>query len=238
MKKDNYSVFGHLLELRSRLLIIITCIVVCILLLAPFANTIYSFISQPLIKALPEGSNMIAIDVASPFLAPFKLILFLSIFITFPISIYHFWAFIAPGLYKNEKKFLAPILIFSILLFYLGIIFAYYVVFPLIFDFFTNAAPMGIVVATDINSFLDFVIKLFFAFGLAFEVPIITFMLVFLGITTADSLSKKRPYIVVLAFILGMILTPPDVLSQILLAVPIWLFFELGLFLSHLIVKK
>ena len=181
---------------------------------------------------------MIAVDVASPFLAPFKLILLLSIAITFPISIYNFWAFISPGLYKNEKKFVAPILISSTVLFYLGIIFAYYIVFPLIFNFFTSIAPQGIEIATDISSFLNFAIKIFFAFGLAFEVPIITFLIVLLGISDTDSLSKKRPYIIIFAFILGMMLTPPDVISQILLAVPIWLLFELGLLLSYLIGKN
>ena len=203
----------------------------------PFANTIYEFLSLPLLAVLPTGSNMIAVDVASPFLAPFKLVFLLAIAITFPISIYNFWAFIAPGLYKKEKKFLAPILISSTLLFYLGILFAYYIVFPLVFGFFTSIAPDGVEIATDINSFLSFVIKLFFAFGLAFEVPVITLMIVLFGISNAKSLSKKRPYIIVIAFIVGMVLTPPDVISQILLAIPIWLLFELGLFLAHLITK-
>tara|TARA_B100001996_G_scaffold379850_1_gene366253 strand:+ start:1391 stop:2128 length:738 start_codon:yes stop_codon:yes gene_type:complete len=238
MKNNKTSLTHHLLELRNRLLVIISSIAVCALLLTPFANTIYNFLSLPLLSVLPEGASMIAVDVASPFLAPFKLILLLSIAITFPISIYNFWAFISPGLYKNEKKFVAPILISSTVLFYLGIIFAYYIVFPLIFNFFTSIAPQGIEIATDINSFLNFAIKIFFAFGLAFEVPIITFLIVLLGISNTYSLSKKRPYIIVFAFILGMILTPPDVISQILLAVPIWLLFELGLLLSHLISKN
>ena len=181
---------------------------------------------------------MIAVDVASPFLAPFKLILLLSVVITFPISIYNFWAFVSPGLYKNEKMFLAPILISSTLLFYFGILFAYFIVFPLVFNFFTSIAPPGIEIATDINSFLNFAIKIFFAFGLAFEVPIITFLIVMLGISSTESLSKKRPYIIVFAFILGMILTPPDVISQILLALPIWLLFEFGLLLAKLFSKN
>jgi sec-independent protein translocase protein TatC len=238
MKNNKTSLTHHLLELRNRLLIIISSIAVCALLLTPFANSIYNFLSLPLLSVLPEGANMIAVDVASPFLAPFKLILLLSIAITFPISIYNFWAFISPGLYKNEKKFVAPILISSTVLFYLGIIFAYYIVFPLIFNFFTSIAPQGIEIATDISSFLNFAIKIFFAFGLAFEVPIITFLIVLLGISDTDSLSKKRPYIIIFAFILGMMLTPPDVISQILLAVPIWLLFELGLLLSYLIGKN
>ena len=238
MKSSNYSLTDHLLELRNRLLIIISTIGICALLLTPFANNIYNFLAMPLLNVLPEGSSMIAVDVASPFLAPFRLILLLSIAITFPVSIYNFWAFVAPGLYKNEKKFVIPILISSTLLFYLGIVFAYYIVFPLIFSFFTSIAPEGVQIATDISSFLNFVIKIFFAFGLAFEVPIITLIVVIFEISTVESLSKKRPYIIVSSFILGMVLTPPDVISQILLAVPIWLLFELGLFLAYLITRN
>ena len=238
MKSSNYSLTDHLLELRNRLLIIISTVAICALLLTPFANNIYNFLALPLLNVLPEGSSMIAVDVASPFLAPFKLILLLSIAITFPVSIYNFWAFIAPGLYKNEKKFVIPILVSSTLLFYLGIVFAYYIVFPLIFSFFTSIAPEGVQIATDISSFLNFVIKIFFAFGLAFEVPIITLVVVIFEISTVESLSKKRPYIIVIAFILGMVLTPPDIISQILLAVPIWLLFELGLFLAYLITRN
>ena len=238
MKSSNYSLTDHLLELRNRLLIIISTVGICALLLTPFANNIYNFLAMPLLNVLPEGSSMIAVDVASPFLAPFKLILLLSIAITFPVSIYNFWAFVAPGLYKNEKKFVIPILISSTLLFYLGIVFAYYVVFPLIFSFFTSIAPEGVQIATDISSFLNFVIKIFFAFGLAFEVPIITLIVIIFEISTVESLSKKRPYIIVIAFILGMVLTPPDIISQILLAIPIWLLFELGLFLAYLITRN
>jgi sec-independent protein translocase protein TatC len=238
MKNKRNTFTDHLLELRNRLLIIISAIFFCAILLTPFANSIYSFLASPLLNVLPEGSSMIAVDVASPFLAPFKLILLLSVAITFPISVYNFWAFISPGLYSNEKKFIAPILISSTLLFYFGIIFAYSIVFPLIFNFFSSIAPQGVEIATDISSFLNFVIKLFFAFGLAFEVPIITFLLVFFEISSINSLSKKRPYIIVMAFILGMILTPPDVISQILLAVPIWLLFELGLLLARLLNKN
>jgi sec-independent protein translocase protein TatC len=238
MKNKRNTFTDHLLELRNRLLIIISAIIFCAILLTPFANSIYSFLASPLLNVLPEGSSMIAVDVASPFLAPFKLILLLSVAITFPVSVYNFWAFISPGLYSNEKKFIAPILISSTLLFYFGIIFAYSIVFPLIFNFFSSIAPQGVEIATDISSFLNFVIKLFFAFGLAFEVPIITFLLVFFEISSINSLSKKRPYIIVMAFILGMILTPPDVISQILLAVPIWLLFELGLLLARLLNKN
>ena len=238
MKSKNYSLTDHLLELRNRILIIVSSIVICAILLSPFANTIYNFLSLPLLSVLPEGSSMIAVDVAAPFLAPFKLIVLLAIAITFPISIYNFWAFISPGLYNNERKFVAPILISSTILFYLGILFAYYIVFPLIFSFFTSIAPAGVQIATDITSFLNFVIKIFFAFGLAFEVPIITLVVVLAGLTTVESLSRKRPYIIVFAFIIGMILTPPDVISQILLAVPIWVLFEFGLFLAKIITKN
>lgn len=238
MKSKKNSLTSHLLELRNRLLIIISSILICAILLSPFANIIYSFLSEPLLKVLPEGSTMIAVDVASPFLAPFKLVILFAVAITFPISIYNFWAFIAPGLYSKEKKFLAPILISSAVLFYLGIIFAYYIVFPLIFTFFTSIAPAGVQIATDISSFLNFVIKIFFAFGLAFEVPIITLVVILAELTTVQSLSKKRPYVIVFAFILGMILTPPDVISQILLAIPIWLLFESGLVLAKIITKN
>ena len=238
MKSKKNSLTSHLLELRNRLLIIISSILICAILLSPFANIIYSFLSEPLLKVLPEGSTMIAVDVASPFLAPFKLVILFAVAITFPISIYNFWAFIAPGLYSKEKKFLAPILISSTLLFYLGIIFAYYIVFPLIFTFFTSIAPTGVQIATDISSFLNFVIKIFFAFGLAFEVPIITLVVILAELTTVQSLSKKRPYVIVFAFILGMILTPPDVISQILLAIPIWLLFESGLVLAKIITRN
>jgi sec-independent protein translocase protein TatC len=238
MKSKNYSLTDHLLELRNRILIIVSSIVICAVLLSPFANTIYNFLSLPLLSVLPEGSSMIAVDVAAPFLAPFKLIVLLAIAITFPISIYNFWAFISPGLYNNERKFVAPILISSTILFYLGILFAYYIVFPLIFSFFTSIAPAGVQIATDITSFLNFVIKIFFAFGLAFEVPIITLVVVLAELTTVESLSRKRPYIIVFAFIIGMILTPPDVISQVLLAIPIWVLFEFGLFLAKIITKN
>ena len=238
MKNNRNSLTDHLLELRNRLLIVIAAIVLCALALSPFANSIYNFLSLPLLNVLPEDSSMIAIDVASPFLAPFKLILLLSIAVTFPVSVYNLWAFISPGLYKNEKKLIAPILISSTLLFYLGIIFAYYIVFPLVFNFFASIAPEGVEIATDISSFLNFSIKIFFAFGLAFEVPIITFLTIFFGISTVESLSKKRPYIIVVAFIIGMILTPPDVISQVLLAVPIWLLFEIGLLFAYLVTKN
>ena len=232
------SVLQHLIELRGRILKILFVIVVALLLLMPFSNELYTLLAQPLIDNLPGQGSMVAIDVASPFLAPFKLVLVLSIILTIPFTLYHAWVFIAPGLYENEKKLAQPVFISSVLLFYLGMLFAYFVVFPLIFAFFVNTAPTGVAVMTDISRFLDFVIKIFFAFGIAFEVPIVTIVLVKLGVTDPNRLACKRPYIIVAAFVIGMLLTPPDVISQILLAIPIWLLFEVGLFFAKLIHKK
>lgn len=223
----------HLIELRSCVLRAVICVFVVLLILLPFSNQIYNFIATPLIARLPEGSSMIATEVASPFFAPFKLTLFCSIFFTIPFILYQAWSFIAPGLYNNEKKLAIPLLISSSLLFYLGIAFAYYAVFPLLFAFLTTTAPEGIQIMTDINHYLDFIIKLFFAFGVSFEIPVATFLLVRGGIISADKLAQNRPYIILLAFFFAMLLTPPDVISQVLLAVPIWLLFESGLMLSR-----
>ena len=226
------SVIPHLQELKNRISKCLLFILIIFLVLFPFADEIYNIIAEPLITKLPQDSNMIAIDVASPFFIPFKLVLFLSIFITIPYLLYHMWRFIAPGLYDHEKKLVLPILISSSLLFYLGAAFAYFIVFPLIFAFFISIAPEGIAVMTDIGRYLDFVVTLFFAFGFAFEVPIITIILVMTNASTKENLIKKRPYVIVGAFIIGMLLTPPDVISQILLAVPIWILYELGIFFS------
>ena len=232
------SYIPHLKELRTRLLKCITFIFIIFLFLFPFSDEIYIQLAAPLIEILPTGSNMIAIDVASPFFIPFKLVLILSIFITIPFLLYQLWMFIAPGLYDHEKRFLFPIVFSSSVLFYLGAGFAYYVVFPLIFAFFVSIAPTGIAVMTDIGRYLDFVITLFFAFGFAFEVPIITILLVLTGATTKENLIKKRPYVVVGAFTIGMLLTPPDVISQTLLAIPIWVLFELGIFFSGFVSQR
>jgi sec-independent protein translocase protein TatC len=202
------------------------------ILLIPFSGNIYNVLSIPLLNALPQGSEMIAIDVASPFLIPFKLVIYLSIFIVIPYILYHLWSFIAPGLYSHEKRLIFPLIISSSILFYLGAAFAYFVVFPLIFVFFIGIAPTDVAVMTDIGRYLDFVIALFFAFGFSFEVPIITVLLITSGITTKEKLVSKRPYIIVGAFTLGMLLTPPDVISQVLLALPMWLLYELGLYSS------
>lgn len=229
---------SHLVELRNRLLKVVLFVLVMFLGAAPFANEIYAYLSEPLLRFLPENSTMIAIDVASPFFTPFKLALVASVFASMPVILYQLWAFVAPGLYQNEKRLIFPLLVGSTVLFYLGIAFAYYVVFPLVFGFLTAAAPAGVSVMTDIAKYLDFVLTLFFAFGLAFEVPIFTILLVWTGLTSPASLSDKRPYVIVGAFIVGMFLTPPDAISQTLLAVPIWLLFELGLLFSRFFVRK
>lgn len=225
---------AHLIELRACLLKSVIFVLVICLLLLPFANQIYNFIATPLIARLPEGSSMIATEVASPFFAPFKLTLFCAVFFSVPYILYQAWAFIAPGLYTNEKKLAFPILLSSILLFYTGIIFAYYAVFPLLFSFFTKTAPKGIQIMTDINHYLDFILKLFFAFGVSFEIPIATFLMIMCGFISVEKLAENRPYVILLAFVVGMLLTPPDVISQIMLAVPIWLLFESGLLLGRL----
>jgi sec-independent protein translocase protein TatC len=192
---------------------------------------------EPLTRHLPEGANMIVIDVASPFLTPFKLVLMLAVFLAMPVILYQCWSFVAPGLYANEKRIAGPLLVSSILLFYGGVAFAYYVVFPLVFGFFTSVGPEIINISTDIGRYLDFVLALFFGFGLAFEVPIATIILIAIGITTPQKLGEKRPFIIVGAFILGMLLTPPDIISQVLLALPIWILFEAGLIASKMIFK-
>lgn len=228
----------HLLELRSCLLRSITAVLVVFLALIYFANDIYTFFAIPIQALLPQGSSMIATDVAAPFFAPFKLTLILSFFIAVPYILFQLWSFIAPGMYSNEKKLAVPLFVSSVLLFYLGIAFCYYVVFPLVFGFFTSIAPEGIAVTPDISSYLSFILKLFFAFGLAFEIPVATFILIRAGVTTRESLASKRPYIVVICFVFGMLLTPPDVISQSLLAIPAWLLFEVGLLMSRLVEEK
>ena len=226
---------SHLTELRDRLL---RCIVVVLVIFAGlfyFANDIYAFVSAPLRELLPEGATMIATEVASPFLAPFKLTLFVAVFFAVPYILHQVWSFIAPALYRQEKALALPILVSSIALFYLGIAFAYWVVFPLVFAFFASVSPDGVTIMTDINSYLNFVLKLFFAFGVAFEIPIATILLLAAGVATPDALARQRPVVIVVCFVVGMLLTPPDVISQTLLAVPVWLLFELGLLLGRLL---
>jgi sec-independent protein translocase protein TatC len=229
---------SHLFELRDRLLRCILSIVILFACLFAFSEEIYSWLAAPLLSKLPEGSSMIAIDVASPFLTPFKLVLMVSIFLAVPFLLTQIWGFVAPGLYKSEKRLAVPLLVSSILLFYVGVAFAYYVVFPLVFGFFTSVAPAGIEVSTDIARYLDFVITIFFAFGIAFEVPVAVFLMIAIGATTPDALAKKRPYFIVAAFIVGMFLTPPDVISQTLLALPMWLLFEAGIIAARFLLRE
>lgn len=219
---------SHLVELRDRLLRSIVGVLLVFLGLFPFANEIYVFVAGPLQAQLPEGARMIATEVASPFLTPFKLALVASIFVAMPWILYQAWAFIAPGLYRHERRMVMPLLFTSSVLFYAGVAFAYFVVFPLVFAFMTSTTPVGVEMMTDINRYLDFVLTVFFAFGLAFEVPIATIVLVWTGATERKSLVAKRPYIIVGAFVVGMVLTPPDVISQTLLALPMWVLFEVG----------
>jgi len=229
---------SHLLELRDRLLRAVAVVALFFLGLFPFANDIYIWVASPLMAHLPAGTSMIATEVASPFLTPFKLSLVASVFLAMPFILYQLWAFIAPGLYRHEKRLVVPLVASSTVLFYIGMLFAYYVVFPLVFAFLTSTVPDGVTVATDIARYLDFILTLFFAFGMAFEVPIATFILVWMGITTPDKLAEKRPYIIVGAFLLGMLLTPPDVISQTLLAMPMWVLFEAGLIFSRLFAHR
>ncbi len=225
----------HLIELRTRLMKAVVLILVVFLGLYAFANDIYSFVAEPLMALLPEGSQMIATEVASPFLAPFKLTLVVAVFISIPFVLHQAWAFVAPGLYDNEKALAIPILVSSVALFYAGAAFAYYVVFPLLFAFFTQTGPENVAIMTDINQYLNFVLKLFFAFGVAFEIPIATFLLILSGTTTVETLSKKRPYIILGCFVVGMLLTPPDIISQSLLAIPMYLLYEVGLLFGRLV---
>lgn len=224
---------SHLLELRSKLLKSIASVLIVFICSVYWANDIYHYMAIPLMQSLPLGGSMIATDVAAPFFAPFKLTLVLSFFVAVPYVLFQIWSFVAPGLYKHEKRLVMPLLFSSTVLFYLGIAFAYYIVFPVVFGFFANTAPEGVQVATDISSYLDFVLKLFFAFGLSFEIPIAVVLLCWSGVTTPEDLKQKRPYIIVGAFVVGMLLTPPDVISQTMLAVPMLLLFEGGLFAAR-----
>ena len=229
---------NHMLELRDRLLRTFIAVFAVFVCMFPFSEQLYLFISEPIRSFLPESSTMIATEVASPFLTPFKLTLILAIYLTMPFILYQLWAFIAPGLYKKEKRVVLPLFFSSVILFYAGMAFAFYVVFPLVFMFFTSVAPEGISVMPDIRAYLDFALKLFLAFGLSFEIPIAVVILSWLGTVDPDNLAKKRPYVFVLCFILGMLLTPPDIISQILLAIPIWLLFEVGVLFGRMVKPK
>jgi len=228
---------AHLIELRQRVMRMLLAVLIIFLGLFYFANDLYTYLSDPLTALLPEGTSMIATDVTSPFFAPFKLALVLAVFIGIPFILHQLWGFIAPGLYENEKHLAVPLLLSSILLFYAGIAFAYFVVFPLIFGFFTSVGPENVAVMTDISSYLNFVLKLFFAFGVVFEIPIATLLLIWSGATTPESLTSKRAYVIVGCFVVGMLLTPPDIISQSLLAVPMWLLFEVGVIMGRIFTR-
>ncbi len=225
----------HLVELRSRLIRCIIATIIVVLILSPFSDIIYLFLAEPMLEQLPAQGSLVATKVASPFLTPFKLLLFLSFLVALPFILFQIWAFIAPGLYDSERRLIFPLVFFTTVLFYLGILFAYYVIFPIIFSFFASTTPEGVNLMTDISEYLSFCIKLFLAFGLAFEVPLVTFVLIRSGLTTIEAMRKKRPYIILVAFVLGMLLTPPDFVSQILLALPIWLLFEIALILTSIL---
>lgn len=236
--EQTQPLISHLLELRNRLLRAISAVLIVFLALIYFAGDIYDIVSRPLVERLPEGATMIATDVASPFFTPLKLTLVVSVFIAVPFILYQIWAFVAPGLYKHEQKLVMPLMFSSSILFYCGVAFAYFVVFPLVFGFFTAISLGGVEFATDISSYLDFVLALFLAFGIAFEVPVAIILLCWTGATSVESLKQKRPYIVVGAFIVGMLLTPPDMISQTLLAIPMCLLFEVGLFFARFYSRK
>lgn len=232
------TLVSHLVELRNRLLKCTLAVVIVFAALIPFAKRLYSVVALPLLEKLPEGGTLIAIQVAAPFLTPFKLALVLAIFLSVPVLLYQLWAFVAPGLYKNERRLIFPLLFSSSLLFYAGVAFSYFVVFPLIFAFFSAVAPEGVQVVPDMTAYLDFVLKLFMAFGLAFEVPVATVLLVWTGFVTPEKLAKNRAYVFLGAFVVGMLLTPPDVISQTLLAVPVYILYELGIIMAKILVPR
>ena len=233
MKKNTF--LEHLQELRSRLLKSLLVMMACFLGLVYFSNDIYLLISEPLLNFLPSGSSMIATEVASPFLAPLKLTFFASLLLSMPFLLNQIWRFMAPGMYLNEKKLSFLVMLSSLFLFYLGILFTYFLVLPLVFNFFTGSAPEGILIMTDISRYLDFVLSMMFAFSFAFEIPVFIFLLIWSGATDSDTLRSKRPYVVIGCFAVGMLLTPPDVISQTLLAIPAWLLFELGIVMADLL---
>lgn len=235
---EESSLISHLVELRDRLIRITLAVLAIFICLFPFAERIFTLVAQPLLDQLPEDATMIATQVASPFLTPFKTTMWVALFLAMPFVIYQVWAFVAPGLYKKEKRFAIPLVLSSIVLFYCGVAFAYFVVFPLMFAFFNAVAPEGVAVMTDINNYLDFVLVIFFAFGMAFEVPIATVMLVWSGLTSADKLAESRAYVFLGAFVAGMLLTPPDVISQTLLAVPIYLLYEAGIIMARVMLPE
>ena len=235
---EKSSFLGHLQELRSRILKSLIVILVCFLGLIYFSNDIYLLLSEPLLSFLPSNSSMIATEVASPFLTPLKLTFYVSLLVSMPFLLNQIWRFIAPGMYKNEKTLSFLIMLSSLLLFYLGVLFTYFLVLPLVFGFFTGAAPAGVLIMTDISRYLDFVLSMMFAFSFAFEIPIFIFLLIWSGISSSESLRSKRPYVIIGCFTVGMLITPPDVISQSLLAIPAWILFELGIVMAKILVEK
>lgn len=232
------SLIGHLVELRARLLRAVLAVLLVFIALIPFAGRIYAVLAEPLRAKLPEGAQMVAIDVASPFFAPIKLAFFLAVVLAMPIVLYQLWAFVAPGLYKHEQKLARPLLVSAVLLFYAGCTFAYFLVLPVVFGFLTGIAPEGVAVMTDISRYLDFVLVLFLAFGFSFEVPVAVVILVLLGWVSVEQLREARSYVIVGAFVIAAIVTPPDVISQLMLAIPMCLLYELGLVVSRALVRR
>ncbi len=230
-QQEKMPIVQHLVELRRALLRSVIAVLIFFLALFPFADGIYTFIAAPIMQAIP-GSNLIAIGVISPFLTPLKMSLFLAIYLAMPYLLYQLWMFTAPALYRHEKKLIMPLVISSTILFYTGLLFSFYAVFPVIFNFLSSVGPESVDFAPDIQYYLDFILKVSFAFGVAFEVPVATILLIMFGVTTAERLKKNRAYIIIGSFALGMVLTPPDVISQVLIAIPIWLLFEVGLFFA------
>lgn len=233
MAQASEPFISHLIELRKRMMWVVLTLLVVFIVLAPFANSLYEWFAKPLMSSLPQGSSMISTEPHGPFFVPFKFAFAVAFALTVPVTLYQIWAFVAPGLYQNEKRIVLPLVVSTTLLFYLGVLFAYYVVFPTIFYFFANSAPDGVTVMTDINAYMGFALKLFFAFGVAFEVPVATVLLARMGVVSPDNMAKQRPYIILGAFVIGMLMTPPDIFSQVMLAVPAWLLFELGLFCAR-----
>ncbi|SRR5665647_299922 len=238
MLNTSETFISHLIELRERLLRIVMGLVLVFLCLFPFANKIYTLLAHPLLTKLPAGGHMIATAVTTPFFVPMKVAMLAAFVISLPHTLYQVWAFVAPGLYTHERRFMAPLIVASTLLFIVGMAFAYFLVFPVVFGFITSTAPEGVAVMTDIGSYLDFVITLFMAFGMAFEVPVVVVLLVRFGMVNIKTLKEIRSYVVVGAFVLGAIFTPPDIISQIMLAVPLWLLYEVGILAAGLVNAK
>ena len=230
------TLIAHLLELRRRLLNWAAAFLLFFFCLFPFQNRVFEWVARPLLQKLPEGSSMIATGVTSPFMTPMKLVMVLALFLSVPVFLYHLWRFVSPALYKSEQRMFMPLLLSSVVLFYAGVAFAYFVLFPVAFAFLTGAAPAGVRVMTDINAYLDFVLTIFFAFGVAFEVPVAIVLMVWAGFTSPGRLKKVRPYALLGAFVVGFLLAPPDVVSMTLMALPVYLLYELGILMARIMV--